>query len=113
MTSAAVADTLRNDRLPPLRRLRAWIDAQLEYLRKEDMRRAMHRFSEHVWSEGDEQVGAIAVPALILAWDTDPVHPLSSAEYLADTLPDATLHISTAADDVRTWTDRIEKFLQD
>src|SRR4029077_8056158 len=39
MTSAAVRATLRNDRLPPLRRLRAWIRGQLEYLRKEDMRR--------------------------------------------------------------------------
>ncbi len=39
MTSAAVRATLRNDRLPPLRRLRAWIDGQLEYLRKDEMRR--------------------------------------------------------------------------
>ena len=39
MTSAAARATLRNDRLPPLRRLRAWIDGQLEYLRKDDMRR--------------------------------------------------------------------------
>ena len=39
MTSAAVRATLRNDRLPPLRRLRAWIEGQLEYLRKDDMRR--------------------------------------------------------------------------
>jgi TetR/AcrR family transcriptional regulator, transcriptional repressor for nem operon len=39
MTSAAVVATLRNDALPPLRRLRAWIGGQLEYLRKEDMRR--------------------------------------------------------------------------
>jgi TetR/AcrR family transcriptional repressor of nem operon len=39
MTNAAVRATLRNDRLPPLRRLRAWIDGQLEYLRKDDMRR--------------------------------------------------------------------------
>jgi TetR/AcrR family transcriptional regulator, transcriptional repressor for nem operon len=39
MTDAAVGATLRNDALPPLRRLRAWIDGQLEYLRKEDMRR--------------------------------------------------------------------------
>ena len=39
MTSAAVSATLRNDKLPPLRRLRAWIDGQLEYLRKDDMRR--------------------------------------------------------------------------
>jgi TetR/AcrR family transcriptional regulator, transcriptional repressor for nem operon len=39
MTSAGVRATLRNDGLPPLRRLRAWIDRQLEYLRKDDMRR--------------------------------------------------------------------------
>ncbi len=39
MTSAAVQATLRNDALPPLRRLRAWIGGQLEYLRQEDMRR--------------------------------------------------------------------------
>ena len=39
MTSAAVSATLRNDELPPLRRLRAWISRQLEYLRKDDMRR--------------------------------------------------------------------------
>src|SRR6202008_3190273 len=39
MTNAAVRATLRNDRLPPLRRLRAWIDVQLKYLREDDMRR--------------------------------------------------------------------------
>ena len=56
-------------------------------------------------------IAALTPPVPILAWDTDPVHPLSSAEYLADTLPDGTLHISTAAEDVRTWAERIEKFL--
>src|SRR6202795_5045841 len=39
MTSAAVRATLRNDRLPPLDRLRAWIEGQLSYLRRDDMRR--------------------------------------------------------------------------
>ena len=39
MTSANVRATLRNDGIPPLRRLRAWIERQLEYLRKNDMRR--------------------------------------------------------------------------
>jgi|HubBroStandDraft_4_1064222.scaffolds.fasta_scaffold11860_1 TetR/AcrR family transcriptional regulator, transcriptional repressor for nem operon len=39
MTSANVRATLRNDGLAPLRRLRAWVDNQLEYLRKDDMRR--------------------------------------------------------------------------
>jgi TetR/AcrR family transcriptional repressor of nem operon len=39
ITDANVTATLRNDALPPLRRLRAWMDRQLEYLRKDDMRR--------------------------------------------------------------------------
>jgi TetR/AcrR family transcriptional regulator, transcriptional repressor for nem operon len=39
MTSAAVAGTLRNDALPPLKRLRRWIDGQLKYLKQDDMRR--------------------------------------------------------------------------
>ena len=39
MTSAAVRATLRNDSLPPLRRLRAWMDGQLAYLRRDEMRR--------------------------------------------------------------------------
>ena len=39
MTSANVHATLRNDAIPALRRLRAWMEGQLEYLRKDDMRR--------------------------------------------------------------------------
>jgi TetR/AcrR family transcriptional repressor of nem operon len=39
MTSTAVRATLRNDRLRPLNRLRAWIGGQLSYLRTDDMRR--------------------------------------------------------------------------
>jgi TetR/AcrR family transcriptional regulator, transcriptional repressor for nem operon len=39
MMGNGVRATLRNDRLPPLRRLRAWIDWQLELLREDDMRR--------------------------------------------------------------------------
>ncbi len=39
MMSDGVSATLRNNRLPPLRRLRAWIDWQLELLRENEMRR--------------------------------------------------------------------------
>jgi TetR/AcrR family transcriptional repressor of nem operon len=38
-TLALVGRTLRNDALPPLQRLRDWIDAQLGNLKKYDMRR--------------------------------------------------------------------------
>jgi non-heme chloroperoxidase len=58
-----------------------------------------------------EALAAVEHPALILAWETDPVHPISSAQYLAATMPNATLHVSGTVDDVRTWADRIDEFL--
>jgi TetR/AcrR family transcriptional repressor of nem operon len=39
MTSAEVAATLRNDARPPLKRLRRWMEGQLEYLKQDDMQR--------------------------------------------------------------------------
>jgi pimeloyl-ACP methyl ester carboxylesterase len=59
-----------------------------------------------------EALAAIEQPALILAWESDPVHPISSAEYLAATLPHATLHVSGTVEDVRTWATRIDEFLR-
>ena len=43
----------------------------------------------------------IGVPALILAWTGDPVHPLSTAEELAALLPDAELHVASTAGGAR------------
>ena len=58
-----------------------------------------------------EALAAIEQPALILSWESDPVHPVASAEYLAATMPHATLHVSGTIEDVRTWAERIEEFL--
>jgi pimeloyl-ACP methyl ester carboxylesterase len=41
-----------------------------------------------------EDIATLTHPALILTWDTDPLHP-----------------VSTAVADVQTWTDRITDFL--
>ncbi|WIM98486.1 alpha/beta hydrolase [Actinoplanes oblitus] len=60
---------------------------------------------------GDEALRAITQPVLILAWETDPGHPVASAELLAKVLPDARLHVSATSADVRTWPDRIGEFL--
>ncbi len=57
MTAAAVAATLRNDALPPLVRLRRWIDNQLEYLRRDDMRRGC--LYGNLSAEASEQSEAI------------------------------------------------------
>ncbi len=39
MVRTNIDKTLRNDSLPPLRRLRAWLDVQIAFLRKEEFRR--------------------------------------------------------------------------
>ncbi|ADD44955.1 alpha/beta fold hydrolase [Stackebrandtia nassauensis] len=58
-----------------------------------------------------EAIAGIQHPVLILAWDTDPLHPVATAEKLRELLPHSTLHVSTTVADVKTWTDRITGFL--
>jgi pimeloyl-ACP methyl ester carboxylesterase len=50
-------------------------------------------------------------PVLVLAWDTDPSHPVATAEALAELLPGAELHISRDLADIRTWGSRAARFL--
>ncbi|MFI9719902.1 alpha/beta fold hydrolase [Streptomyces sp. NPDC052396] len=50
-------------------------------------------------------------PALILTLADDPGHPRSTAEQLAGLLPGARLHISKDSADVRTWGERVARFL--
>lgn len=52
-------------------------------------------------------------PTLILAWDTDPLHPVTTAERLAELIPDATLHVARSVDDVKSWTQRTAAFFAD
>ena len=59
MTSAGVRATLRNDRLPPLRRLRGWIEGQLEYLRKDDMRRGCLYGNLSAEASGEPGIGRL------------------------------------------------------
>ncbi|HEY1178222.1 MAG TPA: alpha/beta hydrolase [Phytomonospora sp.] len=58
-----------------------------------------------------EAVAAITQPALILTWDTDPLHPVATAERLHDLLPDSRLYVARSAGDVQTWSRRIGEFL--
>jgi TetR/AcrR family transcriptional repressor of nem operon len=57
MTNAGVVATLRNDALPPLARLRRWIEAQLEYLQQDEMRRGC--LYGNMAAEASEQSEAI------------------------------------------------------
>jgi pimeloyl-ACP methyl ester carboxylesterase len=56
-------------------------------------------------------LAAVAQPTLILAWDTDPSHPVSTAEQLAATLPNARLEIARTVPEVRSWGKRAAQFL--
>lgn len=57
-----------------------------------------------------EAIAALSHPTLILAWDTDPLHPVSTAEKLHELLPNSTLHVSTSVDDIKSWTRRVADF---
>lgn len=58
-----------------------------------------------------EAVATIHHPTLVLAWDTDPLHPVATAERLHELIPGSALHVARSARDVRTWTDRTAEFL--
>lgn len=58
-----------------------------------------------------EEISKLRHPTLILTWDTDPLHPVSTAEQLRDLIPDAELHVAKTVDEITTWTARASEFL--
>lgn len=58
-----------------------------------------------------DTVAKIAMPALILAWTGDPVHPRSTADELAGLLPDSRLHVASTLQDLAGWSDVVEEFV--
>lgn len=58
-----------------------------------------------------ELIERIEAPALVLAWQDDPGHPMSSAEALAELLPDARLQVARCLADIRAWPEVVRAFL--
>ncbi|MGN6742033.1 MAG: alpha/beta fold hydrolase [Amnibacterium sp.] len=56
-------------------------------------------------------LAAVTQPTLILAWETDFSHPLETAEFLAEHLPNAVLEVARTPDDIRGWGSRAAEFL--
>jgi pimeloyl-ACP methyl ester carboxylesterase len=56
-------------------------------------------------------LAGLKVPTLLLAWSGDPVHPLSTAQQLVETLPNARLHVADTPEQLRTWGDVAAAFL--
>jgi non-heme chloroperoxidase len=57
-----------------------------------------------------DAIATLAHPALILAWDTDPLHPVSTAARLHVLIADSTLHVARSVSDIRTWTQLTAEF---
>ena len=58
-----------------------------------------------------EEIHAVVVPTLILAWTGDPAHPVSTAEALAEQIVMSDLHVATDLAGVRRWPDLVREFL--
>jgi pimeloyl-ACP methyl ester carboxylesterase len=58
-----------------------------------------------------DELATIVQPALVLAWDGDEGHPVSTAERLAALLPRAELHVATHLRDVLGWPTQVAAFL--
>jgi 3-oxoadipate enol-lactonase len=52
------------------------------------------------------------VPTLVLAWDTDPGHPVSTAEALGEILPRVEVHVARSLREVAAWTTHVERFFR-
>jgi 3-oxoadipate enol-lactonase len=59
-----------------------------------------------------ESIRALTMPTLVLTWDTDPGHPVSTADRLAELLPHADVRIARDLDAIRTWSTTIGRFLR-
>ncbi len=55
----------------------------------------------------------LQVPTLILAWEDDVAHPVSTATELADTLPDVRGLVICQPDDISEWESALAEFVQD
>ncbi len=58
-----------------------------------------------------DAVATLEHPALVLAWAGDPGHPESTAERLAELLPNAELHVARRIRDVLGWPAQVARFL--
>jgi 3-oxoadipate enol-lactonase len=59
-----------------------------------------------------EELAHIDVPALILAWRGDPIHPVSTAERLAANMPGAELVVARSLAEIRDWPQRARPFFE-
>lgn len=88
-------------------------DRRAESLRAADPHRlaAVFRGATGADFPPENEVAAISVPTLILAWSGDPGHPTSTADRLADLMSNSDVAIASTMEELATWTARVESFL--
>ena len=59
-----------------------------------------------------EELRGLAMPTLILAWTDDPGHPISTAESVAELLPNARLTSASNMDELLRWPSLIREFVE-
>lgn len=58
-----------------------------------------------------EQVAALSMPALVLAWTGDPTHPVATADGLGELLPQAEVVVAEDLRAVLSWPQRVVQFV--
>jgi non-heme chloroperoxidase len=58
-----------------------------------------------------DRIATLRHPTLILAWETDALHPVDTARRLHDLIPGSELFVAHTVADIKTWTNRITDFL--
>ena len=58
-----------------------------------------------------DAISAIDVPTLILCWTGDAGHPFSTAERLAELIPNSHISVASTFDQLTRWTDTINSFI--
>ena len=107
----AFATVLRSQPAP--RRLARAREVSLRHLAQADRRGVVASLRGAGRSDlpARSRLETLQIPALILAWHDDPVHPVSTATTLAATLPVATLHEARTDHDVERWPELVHGFL--
>jgi pimeloyl-ACP methyl ester carboxylesterase len=58
----------------------------------------------------DDVLAGLDVPTLVLAWATDPGHPVSTARRLGELLPDVEVIVDADAEAIAGWPERVLEF---
>lgn len=56
-------------------------------------------------------VSTVTAPTLVLAWEGDPGHPVSTAEELGALMPNAATHVASTWDEFSAWTPMVHDFI--